>query len=135
MFWRSLFPEVDFFYFSSLGSKAQGSIFGRIRKSFFFKGELWRGGGDLGKAGFTFRKYKKKIILRKYKRNVPLRICKNFFDIIARKFHFTKYKEFFGVRFFLFSWGGLSLEGAPGSSYLYYWCGITSLFQGRLNVS
>ena len=58
---------------------------------FFYFVVLW-----LGSAGFRFQKYKTRFLLRKYTESFPFRKYTNFFNIRARKFHFLKYKEFFG---------------------------------------
>ena len=57
--------------------------------------------------------------MKKYKKSFPLRKCKNFFNIRARKLHFLKYKELFSeCIFFIFL--GLGLESVPGGPQNHY---------------
>ena len=80
------------------------------RDGFFFFFLLFFFELGLKDAGFHFRKYKKSFVLRKYK---------IFLNIKAtRKFHFLKYKEFFGGCGFLFF--ELKLKSATGSPTIYY---------------
>ena len=59
-------------------------------------------GFGMKRAGFRFWKYKKAFLLKKPKKSFLLREYKEFFDIWARKFYFSKYKKFFWGWIFYF---------------------------------